>query len=131
MQECITLARSIAAVEGVGERLVTFHALDLLAHQPALAFLAQHAGHAAPQEANSITEIVLFLYVYPTLLARLDALIDGLVQRLSSRPSSSAPPRVKVVTLTYHFRPETLPHLVRASPEEGERFVVYTLPGPD
>lgn len=131
MQECITLAWSIAVAEGVGERLVTFHALDLLAHQPALAFLAQHADQAAPQEANSITEIVVFLYVYPTLLARLDALIDGLVQRLSSRPSSSAPPRVKVVTLTYHFRPETLPHLARMSGAGDGRFVVYVLPGPD
>lgn len=136
-QDCITLARSIAATEGVGERLVSFHTLDLLALEPALALLAAHAQQAilrakdqqGENEGKGITDVVVFLYVYPTLLARLDALVDGLVRGLSSGPSSDASVQVTVVTLTYHFEASVLPHFVRRSSDVHDgRFVVYTLP---
>lgn len=125
-QECIALAQSIAAAEGMDtDGLVTFHPLDLLA-QPALAFL-QARTQAAIDRANgedgpAIQDVVVFLYVYPTLLARLHGLVDELIRGLAGRSI-----KVKVATLIYHFPPESLPGLVRRA-EADARFVMYTVP---
>jgi hypothetical protein len=131
-QDCIALARSIAAAEGVDAGgLVAFHPLDLLAHESALAFLQGRAKAtiAARQESSSgddITCVVIFLYVYPTLLTRLEGLISDLVRCLSPPPPpSSSSSSVLVLTLTYHFGDGALPGLVRSA-EGGGRFVVYT-----
>lgn len=117
------MARSIAAAENVEERLVSFHTLDLLAHEPALAFICEHVDRAINQTGRQteITGLVIFLYVYPTLLTRLHTLIDELVRRFSSSL------QVKVVTLTYHFDSNASMRLSR-NEGEGGRFVVYTLP---
>lgn len=124
------MARSIAAVEGMGaaDGLVAFHPLDLLAREPALAFLQAHAQAIIDQppsgDGAAVQDVVVFLYVYPTLLARLDGLIDDLGRGLAGLSASI---RVKVATLTYHFPPEKLPNLVRRGSADG-RFVVYALP---
>ncbi len=107
---------------------LTFHTLDLLARDSALAFLAAQAQAAitklgASANKGKITqqEVVVFLYVYPTLLARLDGLVEGLLASLSRSAL-----KVKAVTLTYHFAGGAVPTLVRRS-EAGGRFVVYSL----
>lgn len=122
LQACITVARSIAAAENVEERLISFHTLDLLAHELALAFLCEHVALAVNQAGRQteITGLIIFLYVYPTLLTRLHTLIDALVRRFSSMLQE-----VKVVTLTYHFDSNASMRLSRTE-GEGGRFVVYT-----
>jgi len=124
-QDCIDLARSIAAAESVdADGRLTFHTLDLLARDSALAFLAAQAQAAITKlgaSANKGKEVVVFLYVYPTLLARLDGLVEGLLASLSRSAL-----KVKAVTLTYHFAGGAAPTLVRRS-EAGGRFVVYSL----
>lgn len=124
MQACITLARSIAAVEEVGEWLVSFHTLDLLVHESALALICKHVDQAVDQAKTrtEVTTLVIFLYVYPTLLARLDALVDALAGRFSSLLQE-----VKVVTLTYHFALDAPRRLVRRNETGDGRFVVYVL----
>lgn len=119
------MARSIAAAEVMGAGgLVAFHPLDLLAHDAALAFFRAQAAAALQSSGEGVACIIIFLYVYPTLLARLDALIDGLVRSLAGLSSGV---RVELVTLTYHFSPAALPGLVRKTEADG-RFVVYALP---
>lgn len=122
------MAQSIAAAEGMdaAEGLVTFHPLDLLAREPALAFIQARAQAAIDRadggDGAAIQDVVVFLYVYPTLLARLDGLVDDLIRGLARLAVNA-----KVATLTYHFPPESLPGLARRA-EADARFVIYTLP---
>lgn len=118
------MARSIAAAEGVAaDGLVVFHPLDLLGHDAALTFFREQAEAALQSSREGVSCIDIFLYVYPTLLAQLNVLIDGLVRSLAGLSSGV---RIKVVTLTYHFPPEALPGLIRRT-EAGGSLVVYTM----
>lgn len=115
--------------------MVAFHPLDLLAHDTALAFLlAQAAAAMKASRADGggdggggdqiITEVVVFLYVYPTLLARLGGLIEALAGSLSDWEGVG----VQVVSLTYHFEDDAAPRLAPQPRDDGDdRFVVYRL----
>ena len=120
-QECIDLARAIRIEEMLNEDMVDFFRLDLLDDQDKALDLLVAAVEAQANEAAGA--VIIFLYVYPTLLARL----VELVRRLASACQGEGGQRmVQVVTLTYHFAGP----LVEASEWthvcEG-RFQVHTL----
>ncbi len=94
---CVALAQRIAEAEGVSKETVEFCQLDLLEEDTARARLTEAVARQAG--AGPIDSIVLFLYVYPTLLARLAGLVNQLVEKCRKLA------QVTVVTLTYHFDP--------------------------
>lgn len=101
-QQCIALAKSIVSQEGVSDRMVDFFRWDLLSDQEAVLNRLVEAVEAKAQEAaieckDGVEAVVVFLYVYPTLLARMVDLLDRLVRAWRDFR------RVEVVTLTYHL----------------------------
>ena len=81
-----------------------------------MAFLEDKAN-AQMQQARD--KVIVFLYVYPTLLARLGALVEGLVARLGENVECCC------VTLTYHFEHELAGLQRRRLGEENGRFEVH------
>lgn len=96
-QDCIALAQRIAKTEGVSKETAEFFQLDLLEEDTAQARLTEAVARQAV--TGPIDSINLFLYVYPTLLARLTSLVNQLVEKCRKIA------QVTVVTLTYHFDP--------------------------
>ncbi|KAM3575678.1 hypothetical protein VYU27_002424 [Nannochloropsis oceanica] len=99
-QECIDLARTIATEEGLRDK-VKFFRLDLLDDQDkALRFLIA-AVEAQMSETGGGEKVVIFLYIYPSLLERLVELVRRLACACQGEGRQKM---VQVVTLAYHFR---------------------------
>lgn len=132
-QECIDLARAIAAEERMNEDMVSFMQLDLLEDQDrALECLVAAVKAKAKEEGGegeAETTVVIFLYVYPTLLARLVELV-GRLARACQGDNGARERTVQVVTLTYHFQSPRSVAETAEWREVGEgRFQVHTLRG--
>ena len=121
-QECIDLARAIRIEERLNKDMVTFFRLDLLDDQNKALDLLVAAVEAQANEIDAGV-VIIFLYVYPTLLARL----VELVRRLASACQGEGGQRmVQVVTLTYHFVGPLVEAAEWTQVCEG-RFQVHTL----
>ncbi len=122
-QKCIDLARIIATEEGLRNNVVKFFRLDLLDDQDkALRFLTV-AVEAQVSETRGGETVVIFLYIYPSLLERL----VELVRRLACACQGEGRQRmVQIVTLTYHFR-GPLTETVELNQVGEGRFHVHTL----
>jgi len=120
--QCIWLAKTIMAGEGLLEGTLDFFTLDLLEDQNEALDLLVAAVEAQATEIDA-GAVIIFLYVYPTLLARL----VELVRRLASACQGEGGQRmVQVVTLTYHFAGPLVEAAEWTQVCEG-RFQVHTL----
>ena len=122
-QECIDSARAIVTEEELNKDVVNFFQLNLLEDRDKALGLVVAAVEAQATEAEAKT-VVIFLYVYPTLLARL----VGLVRRLAGACQGGEGRQrvVHVVTLTYHFRDPLIEGMERTQ-VGGGRFHVHSL----
>lgn len=107
--ECVDLATSIAREEGIGQDVVEFLRVDLLEEEAAvveqLLEKAAKRKEANMESAIVVDSVVIFLYVYPTLLTKLTGLVGKLTSSFLEKERIK---RVQVVTLTYHFEADAL-----------------------
>lgn len=122
-QECIDLARAIVTEEELNEDIINFFRLNLLEDEDKALSLLVAAVEAQANEAEAGT-VVIFLYVYPTLLARLVELVTRLARACQGGEGRRR--MVQVVTLTYHFKGPLLER-VEWTQVGGARFHVHTL----
>ena len=108
-QECVGLATSIAREEGIGQDVVEFLRVDLLEEEADV--VGQLVEAAARREAAKteppavVDSVVIFLYVYPTLLTKLTGVVGKLTSSFLEKERIKL---VQVVTLTYHFDADAL-----------------------